>query len=457
MSDQQTEVRWTMIEISMTQERSKNLTIEPYIFENSKNEKVQAEFGRLKVPENRERSNGKMIELAFVRFKSTSKNPGSPIIYLVGGPGLSGIEIAKYDCFELFMALRKFGDVIALDQRGTGQSKPNLDCSSHLNLPLDKPLTREMFINEESEKLKSCAEKFEKKGVDISAYNTVENADDVNDLRQALGAEKLTLWGISYGTHLSLATIRRHGKHIDRVILAGVEGMDDTFKLPENTQKILKEIDRRIKKDSELNKEIPDLLGSIKTVLDRLEQKPVTVEIVDPNTKEKLNVTIGKYDVQLIIGGYFGSEEFLSTLPGLLKSMENGDFSYIAEQTLLLRRGESSSLMSVAMDCASGISDRRLAQIKREKDKSLLANSNVDPFPEICNSINYKELGKEFRNPVKSDVPTLFISGTFDGQTPVSNAELVKKGFKNSSHLIIEGAGHGDALFFPRPKLKKQY
>ena len=239
-------------QISLAQEKAGNLSIEPYVFENSKNEKVQAEFGRLKVPENRKKPNGNMIELAFVRFKSTSKNPGSPIIYLAGGPGGSGIQSAKYNRFELFMAMREFGDVIALDQRGTGESNPNLRCLSKLDLPFDKPLTRESYIKEESEKIKACSESWDKQGIDASAFNTVESANDLNDLRKALGAEKVSLWGISYGTHLALATIRQHGKYIDRAILAGVEGVDDTLKLPDNTQKLLIELDKRVKADADV-------------------------------------------------------------------------------------------------------------------------------------------------------------------------------------------------------------
>jgi pimeloyl-ACP methyl ester carboxylesterase len=106
--------------------QTNNLTISPYTFENSKKEKVEAELGRLTVPENRSKKNGKTIEVAFVRFKSTSANPGPPIVYLAGGPGGSGIQSAQYGRFELFMSMRKFGDVIAYEQRGTGLAKPNL-------------------------------------------------------------------------------------------------------------------------------------------------------------------------------------------------------------------------------------------------------------------------------------------------------------------------------------------
>jgi len=99
---------------------SAQLKIKPYTFENDKKEKVDAEFGTLLVPENRSNLQSNLIELAFVRFKSTAKNPGPPIVYLAGGPGGSGIFTAKGSRFPLFMALREIADVIAFDQRGTG-------------------------------------------------------------------------------------------------------------------------------------------------------------------------------------------------------------------------------------------------------------------------------------------------------------------------------------------------
>ncbi|MDQ3819716.1 MAG: alpha/beta hydrolase, partial [Acidobacteriota bacterium] len=72
------------------------------------------------MPENRSDPKSRLIEIVFVRFKSTAKNPGPPIIYLAGGPGNSGIDQARGNRFPLFMAMREFGDVIALDQRATG-------------------------------------------------------------------------------------------------------------------------------------------------------------------------------------------------------------------------------------------------------------------------------------------------------------------------------------------------
>src|ERR1043165_7336888 len=139
------------------QPKSGTLKIKPYTFENDKKEKVDAEFGTLLVPENRSDPESNLIELAFVRFKSTAKNPGPPIVYLAGGPGGSGIGTARGSRFPLFMALREIADVIAFDQRGTGFSKPNLTCIDRLSLPLNVAPTREAAIKEMRKNAESCA------------------------------------------------------------------------------------------------------------------------------------------------------------------------------------------------------------------------------------------------------------------------------------------------------------
>jgi pimeloyl-ACP methyl ester carboxylesterase len=208
------------------QPKSGTLKLKPYAFEtNDKKDKVDAEFGTVFVPENRSDPESNLIELAFVRFKSTAKNPGPPIVYLAGGPGGSGIGTARGSRFPLFMALREIADVIAFDQRGTGFSKPNLTCIDRLALPLNVAPTREAAIKEMRENSDSCAFYWRNiQRVDLSAYNTNESADDLEDLRKALGVDQISLWSISYGTHLAFATMRRHPASIHRAILAGTEG-----------------------------------------------------------------------------------------------------------------------------------------------------------------------------------------------------------------------------------------
>ena len=76
----------------------------------------RAEIGRFRVPENRALGSSREIELAFVRLPSVSTRPGFPIVWLSGGPGDSGIADLETPILELFLELRRLGDVIILDQ-----------------------------------------------------------------------------------------------------------------------------------------------------------------------------------------------------------------------------------------------------------------------------------------------------------------------------------------------------
>jgi len=436
------------------QPKAGTLKIKPYTFETNKKEKVDAEFGTLFVPENRSDPESNFIELAFVRFKSTAKNPGPPIVYLAGGPGGSGIGTARGSRFPLFMALREIADVIAFDQRGTGFSKPNLTCLNRLALPLDVAPTREAAIKELRENASDCAFYWHKvQRVDLTGYNTNESADDLEDLRKALGANQISLWTISYGTHLAFAALRRHPTSIHRVIFAGTEGPDHTYKLPSNIQKHLEDLAAVIKADPQIGKEIPDFLGLMKSVFDRLDAQPQTVEITDPRTKLKVKVIVNKFVMQYLVANNIGTTD-TERFPALFYRASKGDFTNAAQFWLEESRSGIGSAMSYMMDCASGQTAARRDQIAREAKGTLLEDFSNFPFPDVCTVWKAPDLGDEFRAPLKSDVPVLFISGTLDARTPVSNAEEYRKGFSNSTHIIIEGAVHSDPLFLSSPKIK---
>jgi pimeloyl-ACP methyl ester carboxylesterase len=436
-------------------QKAGDLRLEPYVFESGAKDKVDAELGRLLVPENRRRPGSRLIELAFVRFKSTASNPASPIVYLAGGPGGSGIDAARGSRFPLFMAMREIADVIALDQRGVGMSRPNLSCQDPVEYPLNVAPERDGLVEAFRKASRVCADRLREQGVDLAGYNTVESADDLEDLRRAIGAEKISLWGISYGTHLSLAAIARHERSIARAILAGVEGLTQTMKLPSNVQKHLAHIDQLVKADPQLSKDVPDFLGLMEAVLDRVDRAPVSVEVTDPKTKRTSPVTINKLALQIITAVSLGSRE--AALPAWYYAMSKGDFSVAGRSWAFGGADWLSSVgsaMNNMMDCFSGISRPRRRQIEEESRACLLEDLIDFPHPYLCDAWGSPDLGDEFRREPKSKIPALFISGTFDVRTPVSNAEEVRRGFPKSEHLIIEGAVHSDPLFLSSPRIK---
>jgi pimeloyl-ACP methyl ester carboxylesterase len=179
----------------------------------------------------------------------------------------------------------------------------------------------------------------------------------------------------------------------------------------------------------------------------------VTVEATDPNTKQTTKVVLNKFAIQILTAFSFGSAE--AALPARYYAMSKSDFSQAAQGWLGLSRGGSvGSAMAYMMDCASGLSNQRREQIAREAKTTLLEDVMDFPFPHVCDAWGNPDAGEAFRAPVKTHLPTLFISGTFDVRTPPTNAEEVRKGFSNSLHLIIDGAVHSDPLFLSSPQIK---
>ncbi|MDX1582215.1 MAG: alpha/beta hydrolase, partial [Thermoanaerobaculia bacterium] len=429
------------------------LVAEPHVFESASGESVEAELGELRVPENRAAEHTRMITLRFVRFPSTAEKPGAPIVYLAGGPGGSGIAAARGSRFPLFMALRELGDVIAFDQRGTGMSEPDLDCSEQYVLPFDEPATRYEASKILADAAAECFERLRKDGADLSGYTTVENAADLVDLRRALGAEKLRLIGISYGSHLALAAMKNHPDGIERVVLAGPEPLHHTLKLPSDQQTLLEEISRLATIDATTRKQVPDLLGSIEKLLDELREEPQTVSVTDPRSGATIPVTVGVEDLQGILAGMLRGPDSFATMPDLVYRLEQDDWLALAIMSAGQRFGTLPGAMSLVMDCASGASAAWLKRIEREAKTTLLGDAINSFMPGICQGLGVPDLGDEFRAPVESDIPTLVIAGTLDGRTPSSNAAELEKQLGDVKTVVIEGAGHGTPLFMSSPKI----
>jgi len=402
------------------------------------------EKGEFVVPENRANPGSRKITIRYHRFPSTSAKPGHPIVYLAGGPGGSGIGASMGSRRVLVEALREFGDVIAYDQRGTNESGPKMTCSQQYAYPPNEPLDRAKAGPVMAAAMRPCVDKLRADGVDIAAYNTRENAADLEDLRNHLGAQKLILWGISYGTHLSIAALRENAAHIDRVILAGIEGPDDTFKLPSDQQSLMEEIARMAP---------GDLLASARNVLRELERSPKKVTVTHPLNGMSVELVMGPLDFQVEVADRLFAPENYANLPDFITRIEKGDWTALALATGETRFGPVPSVMSVAMDCASGITTARKTVIANEAKRTLLGDAINLPFPEICGAVNVPDLGDAFRAPLRSDVPALLISGTLDGRTRPRQADELRATMPNAQHLVIEGAGHSDPLWLSSPKI----
>ena len=421
-----------------------DLWFEPFKFTIQGNT-IDAELGRLIVRENRRKTDSKTIELAFVRLKTTAANPGHPVMYLDGGPGSSAISIAQVpDYMRAFQKLREVGDVILLDQRGVGRSRPNLTRISTESLPADIFAGRAKAQQEFTKRFKDAASYFLSQGVDLSAYNTRESAHDVDDLRKALGAEKLNLVGFSYGTHLGLACVRYHGDRLNRVVLFGTEGPDHTDKLPSTSDHAVRRLARIVAADPAIGPQAPDLYATLQRVLNKFEREPAKVTVTDRRTNKPVELTIDHDGLRFLIRMDLGDTNDLPIFPAWFVTMDRGDYSILARfaERRYNQFGGGSPVMSVMMDGASGATAKRRKQIEREAKTSILSDMMNFPSFFIPGISEGTDLGDEFRSPIRTGVPTLFISGELDNNTQPFQADEVRKTFKNSTHIVIPNAGH---------------
>lgn len=418
------------------------LTIEPYTFTGPNGVKVEAERGTFEVPENRNDPNSRLIKIGFVRFRSTSANPADPIVYLAGGPGGTGVGTAQGPRFPIFMALREVADVIAYDQRGTGLSTPTPMC---LAMPPFEGTTfsRESLTSFYGDRLAKCFDQWTSKGIDIDAYTTLENAHDIEDLRRALGARKLNLWGISYGSHLGLAVMKYHGGSVSRAVLSGIEGLDQTIKRPALTDELFRRVQKVIDADPKAKAAYPDLAGMMRRVHAKLNAQPATVSVTLEGASAPVSVMFDGYAVQLLASQSIADPPAIARLPLFYLALDNGRYDSVAPMIVGMRRQVAAFRgMPDAMDLASGASPGRLALVRKEAETSLLSDTLNFPMPHIMGIRPQLDLGEDFRAPFTSAIPALFISGTLDGRTYPEEAEEEIKGFRNRSRLIVENGGH---------------
>jgi pimeloyl-ACP methyl ester carboxylesterase len=424
------------------------LHVEPYRFTARDGTTVDAELGTFEVPERRADPRSRRIALSFVRFRSTAASPGAPIVYLAGGPGGSGIATATGPRFPIFMALRRLGDVIAFDQRGTGRSNHLAPCDAHVGHLIERPLTRASMVDHFRRRIGECFAQWKAQGSDIDGYTTRESADDLEDLRRALGARTLNLWGISYGSHLGLAMLKYHEASIGRAVFASIEGLDQTVKRPALTDELLARAQRLLARDPAAAHD-PDLIGTMRRVHARLEADPVAVSFTPPGGAP-VTLRLGGFPLQILAGGLIADPRGLAQLPRLYRALDQGHHEAVA-QRIHEHLPVSFSGMPDAMDIASGITAERLARVTAEARTSVLGDALNFPMPHLLGVRPELDLGDAFRAPLDAATPVLFISGTLDGRTYIPEAVTELRGLRNGQHLIVENGGHN--IFEADPRI----
>jgi pimeloyl-ACP methyl ester carboxylesterase len=410
---------------------------------------VSVQMARLTVPENVARPNGATVDLLVLRLPAATPAPGIPTVYLHGGPGGSSAEHLEQPAFRaLFDSLRTRGDVVMFDQRGCGGSRPSLVPADAPRARTETLATREAFLRYLEQVSKTVRDRLVQAGHDPKQFTVLNSVEDIEALRRALGVEKINLLGHSYGTQLAQAYVRAYPHSVARLVLIGARGMDTARKLPAEADESLRRIAGLARADTTVGARFPDLVATLDRVLAKLDRAPLAVELEDGDRRFTLEV--GGYALRFIVAKfYLNDPDNFRYLPKMLDESDQGrrPWSLIFNLGQILRGGVS--LAWFTTDGASGVTAARAETIRAQARGARLQDAMNFPFPDINRVWGVQDLGDGFREPVRSDVPALFVAGTLDGITPVSQTREIMKGFSDSRLLLVENGGHSSQLRAP--------
>lgn len=403
---------------------------------------MRGEVLELTVPERHARP-AKTLKVGALRFPAATANSGKPIVFLMGGPGIPGSVMAPIPpYFTLFQKLRDLGDVIIVDQRGIGLSTPHLECPAKGSLPPDAFVETDRLVSFLRDQVSICVAVQRTKGIEPTAYNTVESANDVDALRKALKVDKVDLVAFSYGTRWALSIADRHPTHVGRMVLQGVNGPGLVVKRPSGVSRKLSRINTLLKADSAWGTTV-DLTSAAQRARTRLASSPTTVTIADRRTGAQTRVLVGREGLDAIVALSLDD----ARLPALITSVANGDDRLLARFVEASWNGFASNPVAVmprAVNCAADRPLTRWTLVEAESKTAPFGEPIDNAFlrSRFCTSIGYVGKTTEFSRTFRSSIPALLLTGALDATNPIENANDVARNLSGATMLEIGNAAH---------------
>lgn len=414
-------------------------------------------FGYLEVPENRSIQNGKTIKLPVYIFKSRGDNPApDPILYTVGGPGRTSMRAAAYMKYYRYLEDR---DLILFEQRGTTYALPHLDCPEW-----SEAVYRANFPDvseQEADSLRrraaiDCRNRLLAKDIDLNGYHTNAIAADIEDLRKALGIEKYNLLTISYSTKIAQVLMRDYPEGIRSVVMDSPLPLEVNYE-EQSVQNLLESYEKLFTdcaKDPDCNTAFPALKDRFFNFLTEKTKDPLVVKVKNPNKdREETFYLQGKDLINLLGTSYTGA---VPEIPLRIQRVLSGELGGIQEQLESLLESPSDGAgtgMRLSVWCAEEMPFVS-QEVIREETVKYPAVAGLSPMiyaPEICEIWGVTPRSAKENQAIKSDIPTLLISGSYDNETPPKWAAQMQANLSNSYHLVFEGWQHTPTTYWDNP------
>ncbi len=395
---------------------------------------------RIPVYEDRDRAAGRVIDLSVVVYPALDRDPQpDPVFFLAGGPG-QGAARASSALASAFRDVRRNRDLVFVDQRGTGESN-GLDCE------MDWDDLRTQFSDEAHlEALRRCQDEFD---ADLRHYTTPVAMDDLDEVRERLGYGRINLWGGSYGTRAALIYVRRHGERVRSAVFDGAVPMAMALPLAmaEDAQRALEMTVAACQLEDPCRARFPNLARDLEDLLGRLRRKAPVVRAVHPRTGEAAELEMRADVVASILRVALYSPSGASMVPLLVSQAARGRFEGLLATALSAESAPEQARMSPGMFfsviCSEDLPWAEPEARRRRAAGTFVGESFAEEWDEACETWPRGDVGSDYREPVRSDVPALVLSGELDPVTPPRWGAALAEGFPNALHVVVPGTAHG--------------
>ena len=336
--------------------------------------------------------------------------------------------------------LRRERDLVFVDQRGTG-APDLLDCE--LGRPGD--LQSELDHQFPLEEVRRCRAELEKKA-DLTLYSTAWGADDLDDARAWLGYDKINLSGGSYGTRMAMVYLKRHPEHVRAVALGGAVPMDETLPISHAAmgQRALDLVLASCDQDAACRRTFPNVRQELQQVLDATGREPVRATVRDPKGRP-VEIRLSRPTLADGIRWLLYSPRTAASIPLLVREAARGNWTPLAEASVNARLGIREALASglfFSVTCAEDIPFIDPATIPQRTAGTFLGDDRVRSQAAACEAWPRGTPEPGHREPVRSNVPVLVISGERDPVTPPEFGERIVRHLANALHVVIPAGGH---------------
>jgi pimeloyl-ACP methyl ester carboxylesterase len=419
--------------------------------------------GYVVVPETRTGENGREIRLGVTRLSTGQGANASPLFMLAGGPGQTHISPDYLRLFqpELLGRILDSRDVVILEQRGTRYTSTWLDCPALNAAPwsaYENGLTGEEAYALGAEILQQCIDGFKAQGVDFDAYNSVENAADVNAVREALGYGKIIYYGASYGAQLGQHVMRDFPEILEGVALDGANALSRKSWVEDRTLDAQWGIDNltalcQADEKCAAAYDIPALVDAALALFDDGPLPFTYTDPADPSLTVAVEVTAN--DMVDFIYGAQGDRITALSLPAVLMQLAQGGPEMTAEVlgsskagNLLASRNAPANAMALLMHMAMVCSDdpvRSTDEVVTDGAGAYatrFGKKTAEGYVQFCSLINVQALPDSTDVNVSTDVPVLLLTGDLDVATPTFRSKIVADALPDATMVVFPGRTH---------------